>query len=168
MTKIKDVFFGGAEKKAAKKQASALKTSQSLVREGTESAKSDVLGLFPEAQRSRQLGFQGALDVFGKTIPQQLGAFQGGNVAAQQQIAAGLPQIQAAILGQPVDFSAFQPQALGFDAGFAQQQLPQFTAAAQAPDPTITSGAGGPLVGPADRGDAIARLISQFRQRGLP
>lgn len=127
MSKIKDVFFGGAEKKAAKKNVQALEKGQQQVREGVAQARGDALKLFPAAQQNIQQGFQGALDVFGQSLPAQTDVFQQGNVAAQQQILAGLPQFQNAILGNQVDFSQLQPtQIQAPDLSFFQQQLPQF------------------------------------------
>ena len=70
-----------------------------------EQGRQDVLAAFPKAQEARRQGFQGALDVFGQSIPQQLQAFQGGNVGAQQALLGGLPQQQNAILGLPTDLS---------------------------------------------------------------
>jgi len=96
-----------------------------FIAEKTAEAREDVLPLFAAAQEARGLGFQAALDVFGQTIPQQIGVFQQGNVAAQQALTQGLPQIQAAILGQPVNLQQFQPQALGFGAGIGQPVTPQ-------------------------------------------
>lgn len=99
--------------------------AQRLAREAAEEARGDINRLFPEAITRGQQGFQGALDVFGQTIPGQAGVFQQGNVGAQQQILAGLPQIQNALLGGQVDFSGLQPTQLdmpSFD--FARQETP--------------------------------------------
>lgn len=127
MSFIKDTFFGGAEKKAAKAQTQALEQGQAFTREGVEQARQDLFNLFPAAQQNLQQGFQGALDVFGQSLPAQTNVFQQGNVGAQQQLLAGLPQFQNAILGNQVDFSALQPTQLQTpDLGFFQQQLPQF------------------------------------------
>ena len=71
------------------------------------------------------MGFQGALDIFGQSVPEQARLFGGGNVAAQQQLITGLPQIQRALLGQQVDFSQFQPVTLTPNLAFTQQTLPQ-------------------------------------------
>ena len=71
------------------------------------------------------MGFQGALDIFGQSVPEQARLFGGGNVAAQQQLITGLPQIQRALLGQQVDFSQFQPVQLTPNLAFTQQTLPQ-------------------------------------------
>lgn len=129
---IKDTFFGGAEKEAAKKQERSLVEAQNLTRQGTQQATADANRLFANAQQAGQQGFQGALDTFNQFVPQQQQAFQGGNVAAQQQILAGLPQIQNALFGNQVDLSglqAFNPQQP--DMSFLNQQLP-FTQQQQA------------------------------------
>lgn len=127
MSVIKDTFFGGAEKKAAKAQTKALEQSQDLIREGIKEGR-EAINLFgPQAIQSGQQGFQAALDVFGQSLPAQTQAFQGGNVAAQQALLAGLPQIQNAILGGQVNLSGLQPfQQQLPDLSFFQQQLPQF------------------------------------------
>lgn len=125
MTIIKDTFFGGAEKKAGKALEKSGEESQEFIRQGIEQAKGEISPLFAGARQAGQQGFQGALDVFRQTLPQQSQAFQGGNVAAQQALLAGLPQFQNAILGGQVDLSGFQPfQSQPIDFSFAQQQLP--------------------------------------------
>jgi hypothetical protein len=89
-------------------------------------ARGDALALAPGGFDARSLGTQGALDVFGQTIPQQLSAFQQGNMGAQQALLGGMPQFQNAIMGLPVDYGAMQPRAVQYDPSFAQQQVPQF------------------------------------------
>jgi hypothetical protein len=124
---VSDAFLGGAERDAARAQQEALERGQLFTREGIAQAREDVNKLFPAAQQNAQAGFQGALDIFGQSAPAQIDAFQGGNVAAQQQLLAGMPQFQNAILGNQVDFSQLQPfQAPTQDLGFLQQQLPDF------------------------------------------
>ena len=56
---------------------------------------------------------------------------------AQNQLAAGLPQIQNALMGGAVDYSQFQPQQINFDQGVFNQQLPdtQTSQQALAPEP---------------------------------
>jgi hypothetical protein len=102
------------------------KSSQQIAA-STAQARNDLFKLFPAAQENAQRGYQGALDVFNQALPQQAGVFQAGNVAAQNQLLAGMPQYQNAILGAPVDYSQFQATQLqqpSFD--FANQQL-QYT-----------------------------------------
>jgi len=127
MSFIKDTFFGGAEKEAAQVEQAGLEAGRTDIKESTEQARQDLFKLFPAAQENIGLGFQGALDVFGQSLPAQTNVFQQGNVGAQQALISALPQFQNAILGNQVDFSAFQPQQIQTpDLGFFQQQLPQF------------------------------------------
>lgn len=125
-SEISDFLFGGADTSAQDLQRQQNLEAQRAIDVSTKQARADVLGLFPEASQARNLSFQAALDVLGQSIPQQLQAFQQGNVGAQRNILAGLPQFRSAILGGQFDPSAFQPTTLGFDAGFAQQTLPTF------------------------------------------
>lgn len=112
----------------AKKQASRGMEAQQAENEANraflekqaQQARGDVAGLFPQARQEREQGTQRAIDVLTGALPQQFGAFQQGNVAAQQQLAAGLPQIQNALLGLPVDFQSFQPTEIDFGTQFAQ------------------------------------------------
>lgn len=128
MSIIKDTFFGGAEKKAAKAQQKGIEAGIAETRRASEQARGDLFNLFPAAQQNANLGFQRALDVFGQSLPAQTQAFQQGNVGAQQQLINALPQYQNALFGAPVDYSQFQPtQIQSPDLSFFQQQLPQFT-----------------------------------------
>ena len=132
MSKVVKSVFGGTDRSAQKAQTKANAAAQEFIAGQAAGAREDILRLAPAAEEARNLGFQGALDVFGQTIPQQLQAFQAGNVGAQQQLAAGTPQSINALLGQPVDLSVLQPQTLDFSTQFAQQQLPEFTSSTQA------------------------------------
>lgn len=125
MSIIKDTFFGGAEKKAAKAQQKSLEQGQDFIREGVKEGR-EAINLFgPQAIQSGQQGFQAALDVFGQSLPAQTQVFQGGNVAAQRALLAGLPQIQNAILGGQIDLSGLQPfQQQLPDLSFFSQQIP--------------------------------------------
>lgn len=128
-----DIFkslFGGTDKSSLKAQTAANQATQRFIEQQGRQARGDVLALQPGVEQNRMLGTQAALDVLGQTIPQQFSTFQQGNVGAQQQLLAGLPQFQNAILGLPTDFSQFQPQAIQFDPSFAQQQVPQFVSSA--------------------------------------
>lgn len=108
-----DFAGGAASSRAGAMQAEQNALERDLRAQFAAEARADVTDLFPRAQEARQQATDRALGIMSATIPQQLGAFQQGNVAAQQQLSQGLPQFQRAILGQPVDFSQFRPQALG-------------------------------------------------------
>jgi len=126
MSIIKDTFFGGAEKKAAKAQQQGIERGIDETRRATEEARQAVIPLFGQARQEANQGFQGALDVFAQSLPAQMQTFQQGNVGAQEQLLAGLPQFQNAILGNQIDFSQLQPaQVQTPDLGFFQQTLPE-------------------------------------------
>lgn len=98
-----------ASKRAEGAQKSATQAAMSETRRATEQARSDISRLFPQAVDMQRQGFQGAIDVFNQTMPQQASAFQQGNLGAQQQLLAGLPMIQSAILGGNIDYSNLRP-----------------------------------------------------------
>lgn len=138
MTIIKDTFFGGAEKKAAQAQQKGIERGIEATEKATKEAREAAIPLFGQARQDLQQGFQGALDVFGQALPAQTQAFQQGNIGAQQQLLAGLPQFQSAILGGQVDFSQLQPvQVQAPNLGFFQQRLPGTAPAGV--DPATTS-----------------------------
>lgn len=113
-----------AANKSANAQKDAAKVATQQLQGSTGQARSDIGQLFPQAQQSAQQGFQGAMDMFNQSVNPQMQAFQGGNVAAQNQILAGLPQIQNALLGNQVDLSQLQAyQAPQQDLSFMNQQL---------------------------------------------
>ena len=113
-----------ATDKAINAQQQAGNTASQQLQDSTAQAREDLFKLFPAAQQNTQQGYQGALDVFKQTLPQQAGVFQAGNVAAQNQLLAGMPQFQNAILGAPVDYSQFQATQLQQpNMNFANQQL---------------------------------------------
>lgn len=141
MSVIKDTFFGGAEKKAARAQEQSLKEAQAITREGIEQARGDIMRLFPQSQTSATQGFQGALDVFNQALPQQAQALTGGNVAAQNALLAGLPSMQAAILGTPMPELNLQPFQFQPNFDFANQTIPtqQAQTQQQPQQPTMQS-----------------------------
>lgn len=121
MTSIFGGGTTGASQQSQASQAAANLATEQFIKERTAEARSDVTSLFPGAQQVASQGFQGALDLIGQGIPQQIDAFSQGNVGAQQAIANTFPQIQNAIFGLPVDQSAFQP--VGINAQFPSSNL---------------------------------------------
>lgn len=101
--------------KSAERQKAA---SQAYIEKQIANARSDIFKLFPAAQESRQAGLQAGLDMYKQAYPAMQNTFQQGNVQAQQALIQGLPQMQNAIMGLPVDMSGFkavqlqQPQGL--------------------------------------------------------
>ena len=93
---------------------------------GVQQARGDLFNLFPSAEANSQKGYQSALDVFGQFMPQQADTFQQGNMGAQNQILAGMPQQHNALMGGAVDYSQFQPTQIDYDPSIFQQQLPDY------------------------------------------
>lgn len=113
-----------SSRRAAAAQTRGQDKASQQVTGGVKRAEDAINRLFPQAQQSAQQGFQGAIDVFGQTLPQQANLFQSGNVAAQQALLSGQPQFMNAILGRQVDLSGIQPfQAQPIDFSFANQQI---------------------------------------------
>ena len=132
LSDIVGAFTGSPQRDAAKQQAQSIEQGQDITRAAAEKARADVMSLFPQARQNALGGFQGALDIFSQTIPQQTQAFQGGNVAAQNTLLAGLPQFQNAIFGNQVDMSGFTPYESPVNMSFSQAELPQIIAAREA------------------------------------
>ena len=114
-----------ASKKASKAQGKASDASLAYTKEAADQARGDLFKLYPAAQDNARAGFQGAMDIFGQTVPQQGNLIQQGNVGAQQQLLAGLGQSRNALLGGQFDPSQLQPVTLNANYDFASQQLPQ-------------------------------------------
>ena len=140
------LLSAGASIFGAKKQAKAVDRStdaqleasreaQRIIQENTQRARTDAINLFGSGQANRLAGANQGLQLFGQSLPSQLGAIQQGNRSAQETLIAGLPQFQNAILGNPVDFSQFQPSSVNVNTDFFQQQLPEFQTVNQALNP---------------------------------
>ncbi len=98
-----------ANKKALSSAEKQKAASQAYIEKQVAQARSDIFKLFPAAQESRQKGLQAGLDLYKQAYPAMMNTFQQGNVGAQQMLAQGLPQIQNAILGNPVNMQGIQP-----------------------------------------------------------
>lgn len=120
-----DTLFGGTDSSAQDAQIEANAATTELVAKNANRSRWDSINLFGVGDDNRRAGTQGAMDIFSETIPAQMEQFRGGNVAAQQTLLAGLPQIQNALMGLPVDLSGLQAQSLPFNASFANQTLPE-------------------------------------------
>jgi len=111
--------------KGRKLQAAENAASRAAIQKGQQTARGDVERLMPEAQVLRGLGAQSAIDIFGSSMPAQYGAFQQGNIGAQEAILSGLQQQNNAIMGNPTDFSGLQPHWQQPDFSFLPNQIPQ-------------------------------------------
>lgn len=143
---IFESIFGGGATGASERSLEATQAAnaatQKFIEERSAEARADVTALFPGAQRAGAEGFQGALNVIAGGLPQQLSAFQGGNVGAQQLLGQTLPQVQNAILGLPVQQSTFQqPQQINPDLSFISNlSVPSVSPLNLTPTPQQPSG----------------------------
>lgn len=100
-----------ATKKAAQSQAGENQANRDYIERQTAEARADINRLYPQVQQYRQGGHQGALQALQGAMPEQARLLNQGATAAHSQLLAGMPQFQNAILGAPVDYSAFQQPA---------------------------------------------------------
>jgi len=105
---ITDTLFGDPEA-AMEAQSAENRASRDFFSGKVDEAMGRIDPLFNAAQKNRQQGNQGALDILGGGLRSQLDAFRQGNVGAQ-----------AALMG-----GNFTPQSLNFDTGFIPETLPQ-------------------------------------------
>lgn len=121
-----------AQKDALKQQKSQNASNTAFVEKQSAQARADALPLFDQASRTRLLTGQTIQNIFSQALPAQADIFTQGNVGAQQALLAGLPQQQAAILGQTLDPNALQAQQFTPDFSFLQQADPFFAGPTQA------------------------------------
>lgn len=125
-------FLGGSNNDAMKEQMKANERTQAFIREQAALARGDAGALYGGGDFARNQGINAAMALMGQSMPTQMGMFQDGNVSAQMQLLAGLPQYQNAILGMPVNNQALQPTRLAMpDPSAYQQRLPDFGSVSQ-------------------------------------
>jgi hypothetical protein len=105
----------------ARDQAEA---SRKFIENSIAQGRADLLKLFPAAQESRRSGIQAGLDVFNQVIPQQVGAFEQGNLQAQKTVAGALPNRMAALTGGFVNPNMQPSQPMGMRGIQFPTQLP--------------------------------------------
>lgn len=124
---ITEKIFGGTDNSAQKGQQEANQRSQAFIEEQARLARGDANYLYPQGDYARNQGINAAMALMGRAMPTQMGLFRDGNISAQRQLLAGLPQYQNAILGMPVNNQALQPTQLSMpDPSAYQQRLPDF------------------------------------------
>lgn len=119
-------IFGGTDRSAQRQQVQQNQQNQQLFQNLAQQSSDTARGLFGTADVNRNMALNQILQLLGGTIPQQLQAQQQGNIGAQRQLIGGLPMVQAALMGQPVNMGALQPTQINYNTDFARQQMPQF------------------------------------------
>lgn len=168
-------LFGGVDTSAQEGQAALNERALGLIQGLGDRGRADILGIIPAAGRSLAGGFAGAADILEQLLGQQVDITTAANVGAQEQVIGGLPQFQRAILGQPVDFDAFQPinlrprAARGFGAGRGgvfQTLADELEGAIGAGAPVTAAPVAAPVVAPAAIGAPHRSAAEIFRTVG--
>jgi len=94
---------------AQKAQMKANERSQEFIEQQSAKAERSGTSLFDLSQQNLLAGNAAAMGAYKDAFNPQMQAMGQGNYNAQQQISQGLPQIQNALMGLPVDYSAFSP-----------------------------------------------------------
>ena len=132
---LTEKVFGGTDNSAQKAQIAANQRTQEFIERMAGLNRADANYLYPQGDYARNQTINAAMALLGNSMPTQMGMYQDGNVAAQMQLLAGLPQYQNAILGLPVNNAALQPYRAAMpDPSAYQQRLPDF-GMAPAPQP---------------------------------
>jgi len=104
------VLASEASKDATAAASAGSSLSASQVKKAAKQARTDVNRLSTSAQGDLLSGASGAFDIIGGGIGEQQRLLSAGNVGAQQTLGQGFSNIQAALLGTPIDQTAFAPQ----------------------------------------------------------
>lgn len=96
--------------KASVKSAEAQRAaSLKFINDQVAKTQGQLFQLFPQVQDANNQAMNAGLDVLKASYPAQQDAFVAGNVGAQKALIAGLPQMNNAILGGPINNNAFSP-----------------------------------------------------------
>lgn len=125
-------IFGGTDRSAQTAQVAQNRDNSALFQNLANTATGNATALYGAADQNRTITLNQILGLLGGTIPQQISARQQGNVGAQQQLIGGLPMIQDAIMGRPVNMASLQPTRINYSTDFARQTAPQFVTSEQA------------------------------------
>jgi len=124
---IKDTLFGGSDDSGIEAQQKSNERSQAYIEAQSKLARGDANSLYAQGDYARNLGINMAMALMGRSLPQQMGMFQGGNMAAQNQYIQGQPMYQNDILGIPNNQPTQSPYRAALpDPGSYQMQLPNF------------------------------------------
>ena len=112
---------GAAGEEATAAQLAAQEQARQDYLAGVNRAQENLMNLFPQASQMLGGGYRDAFNLMQQATPAQMQMAQQGNVNAQQTLLNSLPQMQNAILGGAIDYSALGgPQSVNVDTSFLQ------------------------------------------------
>ena len=117
---------------AQRGQTAANERAQAFIESQAQQAQQTGEALFSGAEGNILAGNEAAYALLRQLAPQRINACQQGNIGAQQQLISGLPQVQAALMGRPIDYSALQPYQQQVNMTPFGTQMPQFTTSQEA------------------------------------
>lgn len=104
------ILSARAAEKAGDTAAEGAERSGAQIQAAGDLARRDVQRIFPQAQGDLISGAAGAADILSQGVTEQQRLLSAGNVGAQQTLGQGFGNIQAALLGTPINQQAFAPQ----------------------------------------------------------
>ena len=108
-----DFLFGGESDTGIKENRRENREYRRYIDEKEEVARNDLNSIIPAARESSRQAYQEAIQLLRRLPMQQNKLLANDNMSAQAALLGGAQQYQNAIMGAPVDFSAFQPYKLG-------------------------------------------------------
>lgn len=131
MGKVFKGIFGGKDTSQQNLTLEDNRRRQDFIEEATRQARSDVLRVAPGAEQARNAGFQSAIDALTGVSSARIDALQNAGMLGQSALVGGLNLTKDALLGNPTDFSGFQPRQVRVDSSVLNRQLPQSPGIAQ-------------------------------------
>ena len=120
---VKDTFFGGAEKEAAKQQVAAGDRAMATQKEYYEQARNDIMKLFPQAYQGIQSSFQQGIDQISAGKASAGDIFRQAFNQSNQIQQSGSNAAISALLGRPQQMQL--PQAMPQPTGLRGNQFAQ-------------------------------------------
>ncbi len=138
-----DLYGIKSQKKMTAQQEKQRKVTENLIRDFGLAGIEAITPSYQQAQDIRQQALDQTLGLQGETFAPQMEAMRRGDYMAQQAALAGLMGQRNALLGDPINYGALQPQSVPVNYSelsgltdpqslqFQQMQVPQYTKGAE-------------------------------------
>lgn len=138
-----DLYGIKSQKKMTAEQEKQRRVTENLIRDFGFAGIEAITPSYQQAQNIRQQALDQTLGLQGETFIPQMEAMRRGDYMAQQAALAGLMGQRNALLGDPIDYGALQPQSVPVNYSelsgltnpqslqFQQMQVPQYTKGAE-------------------------------------